>query len=162
MAMIYEGNKVNQIRVDTPVGLTDPVRVEKILTQGGSLGPRLCSVQVDDIGRDIMEEVEKVYNNQDDVGKDIQQEVEHIYWYKDEVGVPPLGLIDDVLDISECGVDSVIDNAYIVARFDMDKLQLNKSKCHQLHIGKVDNNCPDLEVHSEVLEKVEKDKYLGD
>ena len=85
-----------------------------------------------------------------------------MYLYKGEVGIPPLGMIDDLLDISECGVDSVIDNAYINAQFEMNKLELNKKKCHHLHIGTVNPNCPKLIAYDEIMKKVSEDKYLGD
>ena len=90
--------------------MTDPVLIQNVLTQGGSLGPKLCSVQIDNIGKEAIESGD------------------HLYLYKGEVGIPPLGMIDDVLDISECGVDSVIDNAYINSQIEMNKLEFNKKK----------------------------------
>ena len=71
-------------------------------------------------------------------------------------------MIDDILDISECGVDSVIDNAYINAQIEMNKLQFNQKKCQQLHIGSFNPNCPKLMAHNEIMGKVSDDKYLGD
>ena len=144
MAMVYEGNRVNKVIISTPNGMTDPVTVEKVVTQGGVLGPKLCSIQIDNIGKEAL-------NSGD-----------HLYMYKGDIGIPPLGFIDDILDISECGVQSVIDNAYVNAHIEMNKLQFNKKKCHQLHIGKVNPNCPKLFAHNETIKKVNEDKYLGD
>lgn len=144
MAMIYEGNKINKVMISIPSGMTEPIKVEKLVTQGGSLGPKLCSIQIDNIGKEAL-----------DIG-------EHLYMYKGEVGIPPLRMIDDVLDISECGVQSVIDNAYINAQIEMSKLKFNKKKCHQLHIGAVNPNYPKLFAHEEIMTKVSDDKYLGD
>ena len=37
-----------------------------------------------------------------------------------------------------------------------------KSKCHFLHIGKKNKECPHLQVHGTDMEKVSEDTYLGD
>ena len=39
-------NKDNKVAVKTPFGLTDRVKVEKIVLQGETFGPLQCSVQV--------------------------------------------------------------------------------------------------------------------
>ena len=49
--------------------MTEPRTVEKVVTQGGSLGPKLCSIQVDNIGKEAL-------NNG-----------EHLYMYKGEVAM---------------------------------------------------------------------------
>ena len=41
-------------------------------------------------------------------------------------------------------------------------LNLNKDKCHQIHIGKQNENCPSLKAHNHLMKKVNQDKYLGD
>ena len=61
MAMIYEGNRVNRIVVSTPNGMTEPKVVNDVVTQGGSLGPKLCAVQIDNIGKDALESGENLY-----------------------------------------------------------------------------------------------------
>ena len=37
-----------------------------------------------------------------------------------------------------------------------------KSKCNVMHVGKVSDICPKLEVHGTVMQKITHDKYLGD
>ena len=44
----------------------------------------------------------------------------------------------------------------------MNKLEFNKKKCHQIHVGKINPNCPKLFAHNEEMKKVSDDKYLGD
>ena len=50
----------------------------------------------------------------------------------------------------------------------MKKLRFNvpdskgKTKCHQIHIGKKCEFCPDLKIHGNRMEKVHSDTYLGD
>ena len=62
--------------------------------------------------------------------------------YKGLVGIPTLAMVDDLAKISECGVESTKDNAYINARIEQDKLKFNSSKCHQMHVGKHRKVCP--------------------
>ena len=71
-------------------------------------------------------------------------------------------MIDDVLAIVECGCKSVETNSFINAQFEMKNLHLNKDKCHQIHIGKPNTNCPTLKAHDNSIENVNQDKYLGE
>ena len=41
-------------------------------------------------------------------------------------------------------------------------MTLSKNKCHKIHIGKEDRNCPDLEVHGDKMHEASSEKYLGD
>ena len=72
LALIYEANKVNEVSVITPSGKTKSEKVEKIVMQGETLAPLECSVQVDSLGKECVE---------DD---------KHLYTYKDIVKVPLL------------------------------------------------------------------------
>ena len=144
LVLIYEGNINNNVAIKTPAGLTNRVNIKNIVSQGSTMGPSLCATQSDLIGKDALDREE------------------HLYMYKGEVGVPPLIMIDDVANISECGVDTVIDNAYINAKMEQTKLQLNCDKCHKIHVGKTDLNCPILTVHDQIMDEVLEEKYLGD
>ena len=144
LAMIYEGNKVNQVAVRTPGGFTDRVFINRIVTQGGVTGPLCCAVHTDAIGKDSLESGE------------------HLYLYKGKVGIPTLAMVDDLAKISECGIDSTKDNAFINARIEQDKLLFNGPKCHQIHAGRSSNLCPLLRAHSSEIEIVSDEKYVGD
>ena len=61
--------------------------------QGETMAPLECSVQVDTFGKECI-----------DQGK-------MLYYYKEQVGIPPLSMVDDLLAINKCGVDSVKMNA---------------------------------------------------
>ena len=71
-------------------------------------------------------------------------------------------MIDDLLSIVDCGCKSVETNSFINSQFELKNLNLNKDKCHQLHIGKSNENCPKLKAHQDEMIRVCKDKYLGD
>ena len=144
LALIYEGNRVNSVAVRTPGGLTDRVFIERIVTQGGVTGPLCCSVQTDAIGKTSL------------------QTGDNLYMYKGVVGIPTLAMVDDLAKISECGVETTKDNAYINARIELDKLLFNGPKCHQLHIGKPSNLCPVLRAHLTEIQVALEEKYVGD
>ena len=153
LALIFEANKKNQVAVKTPVGLTQREMVEEIVLQGEVFGPLQCSVQVDTFGKECL------------------AQSKHLYSYRNCVGIPPLAMIDDLLAVSECGVETVKTNAYLNAKTNVKKLQFGGQKCHKLHVGKNQLVCPDLYVDGWKLEKVDqfengitnlKDVFEGD
>ena len=144
LAMIYEGNQTNRVAVKTPGGLTRRETIERIVTQGGVTGSLCCAVQTDKIGKDALE------NDK------------FLYMYKGKVGIPTLAMIDDIAKISECGTDSVIDNAYVNARIEQTKQRFNGSKCHTMHAGKTIRPCSTLKAHNTRMDMVKEEKYVGD
>ena len=70
--------------------------------------------------------------------------------------------------MAKCGLDSTNLNIDINTMIEMKKLDFHtpdlngKSKCHTMHIGKRNENCPKLKVHGYDMEKVSSDCYLGD
>ena len=59
-------------------------------------------------------------------------------------------------------------NSYINTKIELKNLSFHtkdkagKSKCHWMHVGKENDNCPTPSVHGCEMEKVEEDLYLGD
>ena len=76
----------------TPVGKTRRGSIYNVITQGDVFGPLVCSNQVD---------------------KECLMEKKYTYTYKGEVEIPPLGMVDDLICISECGHRSSMMNEYI-------------------------------------------------
>ena len=150
MALLYEGNQHNMVAINTAVGQTERVDIERIVMQGGTWGPIKCSNTIDKIGKICQ-----------DTGK-------HSYIYKNRARILPLGMVDDVLAVSTCGHQSVTLNTFLTTQCEMKKLQFHipdeqgKTKCHQMHIGKKSVICPTLKIHGYNMEKVLSDKYLGD
>ena len=56
LALIYEANKKNKVAVKTPFGITSRENMDKIVLQGEVFGPLQCSVQVDTLGKECIEE----------------------------------------------------------------------------------------------------------
>ena len=150
LALIYQSNVKNLVAVNTAVGLSKRVNIEKIVTQGGVFGPLQCSNSIDTIGK-------KCFNTG-----------EHLYSYKKLVSIMPLSMVDDLLAIAPCNQSSVAVNAYINAQIEVKKLKFHtpdkngKSKCHVLHVGKTNEFCPTLQVHGTKMSHVSDDTYLGD
>ena len=144
LALIYEGNRTNEVAVKTPGGLTARKTVKRIVTQGGVTGPVCCAVQTDKMGKESMENKE------------------YLYMYKGKVGIPTLAMIDDIAKVSVCGTPAVADNAFINARIEQTKQLFNGGKCHALHAGRQLRSCCILKAHNTDIEIVDKEKYVGD
>ena len=167
LALIYEANKVNKVAVKTPFGLTPRETVNKIVLQGEIFGPLQCSVQVDTLGKECL------------------QENKFLYTYKEKVKVPALSMVDDLACVANTGLDSVELNSFINTKTNLKKIQFGANKCHQLHIGGKEHLVPNLFIDNwEVkkvsetktgvqnledvnsgdikIERVESDTYLGD
>ena len=71
--------------------------------------------------------------------------------------IPPLGMVDDTIGISNCGLDSVLMTAHLNAQTNIRKLQFGEDKCHKLHIGANTNLCCDNFVHTWYLERKGED-----
>ena len=135
LALIHAANTKNKVAVKTPNGITERVTIHDIVMQGEVLAPLECSVSVDTFG------------------KECQKEEKYLYYYRDLVGVPSLSMVDDVVNISECGVESVALNAYINAKSNTKKFQFGKDKCHKLHIGCNKDSCPELFLDTWIIEE---------
>ena len=85
-----------------------------------------------------------------------------LYQYKDCVKIPAMSFVDDVLSITECGVDSIKMNALVQSKVDTKKLELSDTKCVKMHIGGNQNLCPIIKAHSREMAISRKEKYLGD
>ena len=87
-----------------------------------------------------------MYSPVDSFGKECLQLDKLLYNYKNSVGVPPLGMVDDVLCVSDCGVDTVLLNAFMRAKSNIKKVQYGVEKCHKIHVGKKSSCCPVLKI----------------
>jgi hypothetical protein len=112
--------------------------------QGTVFGTIICTT--------VMDKLAKVFYN----------EPKLVYQYKNVVKVPVLGMVDDVLSVSECSAKTVIANATINSFMELNKLTLSKTKCSKIHIGKKCNTCPDLKVQEAPMKQSHQEKYLGD
>ena len=140
-----------KVKVKTPVGMSSEFTIRKSIFQGSVLGPIKCSVSLDTLGRDCLKD---------------SSDQSVVYKYKDAVEIPPLGMMDDVLSVSKCGLKSIEMNATINAKIEGKKLRLNEDKFHKIHVpnGKDKNPICNtiLYAHNKELKQVSEFKYLGD
>ena len=138
--LIYEGNRECFLSVKTPSGQTKRITVNETVMQGSVC----CTTTMDKIGQ-------RAYKNGSP-----------LYMYKGMVSVPPLGMVDDELTISECGPKSTLTNVFMNNFTESKKLEFGIKKCNKMHTGEETLVCEDIRVHEEVGETVTKDKYVGD
>ena len=80
-----------------------------------------------------------------------------------KIGV--MGMVDDNLFISQCGLSSVQKNAVRNSFIDTQRLTLSKEKSVVIHVGKTPrckNQCPTLKAHKHTIKTVQSHRYLGD
>ena len=92
--LLYNANTLVNVAVKTSVGKTQSEDIRNVIIQGDVFGPLLCSKQVDTFGQECLE-----------TGK-------YTYSYRSEVDIPPLGMVDDLLCVSECGIKTSMMNSY--------------------------------------------------
>ena len=146
LPLIYEANRTSYVAVQTPHGLSKRETFEDLVMQGDVLSPLISSLQVDTMGKECLEEKK------------------HLFYFKDIVPVPPLGMVDDLLTISECGYKAKLMNEFINFKTGTKRLQFGTSKCIKMHIGKSNSEilCQDLYVgewKNEVIEDPQKGGY---
>ena len=150
ISLLYKTNISNMVSVNTPVGPTDRVNMPEIIQQGGVWGSILCSNSIDKIGRKCR-----------DTGN-------YVYKYKNRAEILPLAFIDDLNAIAKCGPDSKNMNTYLNTEIELKKLSFHittesvNGKCLQMHVGKINSECPQLKVHGYDVQKVNNVTYLGD
>ena len=121
LALLYDANKEIHMSVKTPTGLTDRQILTDIVLQGDTFGSILASVQVDTIGKECMKE---------GFG----------YLYKNILPVGFLGLVDDIIGITEAGIDAHKMNAFMNVKTAEKTLQFGQTKCKSMLVGRNTEN----------------------
>ena len=98
----------------------------------------------------------------DKLGKFKYENPDSLFKYKGIIGVPALEMVDDIIDIQNCGVDAISSNALVNSFIEHKKLRMGQTKCHKIHCGKKSSSCPNLKVHMEDMHNSDQEKYLGD
>ena len=124
LALLYEANRNIKVRVKTPSGLSVENNFKELVLQGDTWGPTMAANQVDSFGKQLLDE-----------------EPEYIYKYKGFIPIGLLGMIDDLVGVSESGVKSTQLNAFINVKTAEKKLQFGASKCHTMTISHKNATC---------------------
>ena len=117
LPLIYQANRDVRMAVNTPAGLTERQRLENVVLQGDTFGSILASVQVDTIGKEV-----------EDSG--------YGYMYQDKLPVSLLGLVDDMIGVTEAGYKAQQLNALLNVKTAEKRLQFGVSKCKTMLVGK--------------------------
>ena len=145
-ALIAKSNKICNVSVKLPWGkLSESITLKDIEMQGTVLAPLKCSLSIDRIGKEALENHHK-----------------HLYKYRNCVSIPPLGMVDDIIAITECSAQSVIINSFIGSKISCMQLELSEKKCTHMHIGNNSNNCHGLIINNSKMKKAKTEKYLGE
>ena len=117
LSLLYQGNKDVRMAVNTPSGLSERQSIENVVLQGDTFGSILASVQVDSIGKEV-------------------EESGYGYHYKDELPVSLLGLVDDMIGVSDAGFKAQQLNALLNVKTAEKRLQFGVSKCKSMLVSK--------------------------
>ena len=93
----------------------------------------------------------------DKYGKECMEQDKYLFRYRDTIPVPALSMVDDLLCISKCGIESVLLNAFINLKTNTKKLQFGEDKCFKIHVGPDKTICPDLMIDKWKAVNVEKE-----
>ena len=127
LVLIYKANKEIKMSVKTTSGLTERQTLEDIVLQGDTFGSILASVQVDAIGKDV-------------------EEAGLGYLYKNTLPISMLGLVDDIIGVTEAGFKAAQMNSIINVKTAEKCLQFGVSKCKSMFIGKKKEHFLDREL----------------
>ena len=123
LPLLYEANQNIEMSAKTQQsGLTETQPITSVVLQGDTWGPALASNQVDTIE------------------KECQEEGKYQFLYKDSVPVGILGMVDDLVGISEAGYKAQELNAYVNTKTAEKKLQFGPDKCKVILVGKTQEN----------------------
>ena len=144
LPLLFLENTVAKVAVKTSGGMSKRESIFNIIMQGSVFGSLGCVVLMNKLG-------EQLYSNPD-----------MLYYYKGLVPTPPLQMVDDILGIQACSKKSVKLNNVINTFMELEKLNLSDKKCHNVHMGKNEQKCHDLRVHTAKMKNTNQEKYLGD
>ena len=126
-ALLHKANQEIHMAVKTPNGLTERQVVKDIVLQGDTFGSILASVQVDSIGKECLKE-------------------NLSYMYKKVLPVGFLGLVDDIIGITEAGMKAQMLNVFMNVKSAEKTLQFGPTKCKSMLVGKNTENIINTEL----------------
>ena len=106
--------------VKTAHGLSERETLEELVLQGDKFGSLMTSVQVDKIGTDCLK-------------------TGFHYSYKNSLPIGFLGMVDDIVGISEAGPKASELNAFMNIKTAEKTLQFGPKKCKSMIVGKCES-----------------------
>ena len=121
LALIYRANKEINMAVNTPAGLSERQKIQNVVLQGDTFGSILASVQVDSIGKEV-------------------EQSGYGYRYMDILPVSLLGLVDDIIGVTDAGYRAQQMNALLNVKTANKRLQFGIDKCKSMLVCKKPEN----------------------
>ena len=103
----------------------------------------------------------------DTLNKTILEQEHLTYKYRGDpnIQIGVMGMVDDNLSVSNCGMGTVQKIAVINSFIETQRLTLSQTKSVVIHVGKSSKckkPCPTLKVHDHIMKTVQSQRYLGD
>ena len=144
LGLIYKANSEVHMAVKTPGGLTDRKVIRNSVLQGDTFGSLLASVQVDTIAKDVKKA---------GLG----------YRYKEELEIDILGLVDDIIAVSEAGHKAQMINTILNLKSAEKGVQFGVNKCKVMIIGRELENVINYPIYAdEWTESYFENEVTGD
>ena len=119
LKLIHEANREVVINVKTPHGISGDYTLTQRIMQGDTWAPSMASAQVDSFGKEMLEEKPKF-----------------MYKYMEEVSIPLLGMVDDLIGITNAGYKTNQLNAFVNVKAADKDLQFGIEKCKSMIVSK--------------------------
>ena len=144
--LIHKINQKASISIKTPVGTTEKCEIKDKIMQGENFSSILCTSTLDLVSKNCPVEP---------------------YLYRNTVKIPKIGFLDDILDITYCGLHTKQMNIYTNEEISKRKLRFSVDKCKRMHIGKYEK-CKEIEIDywkinnkEENFKTYQEDSYQG-
>ena len=119
LSLLYQANREIFMAVNTTSGLTERQKISDTVLQGDTFSSLLASVMVDSIGQEC-------------------KASGYGYNYMKKLPVGILGLVDDLIGVTEVGYQAQIMNSFINIKTAEKGLQFGIKKCKTMLIGNND------------------------
>ena len=143
--LLYEGNGVTRMCIDTNFGQSERVELHNLVMQGSVPGGLFCSNQLSKLCNKLYDEGE-------------------VYMYRGQVPIPPLAMVDDVVAVNECNSTEALSlNIKTDTFIQRKKLesQVGEGKCQWVHSGE-DKCRSSYHANNTKITQTKCYKYLGD
>ena len=112
--LLFRENENAGIAVKVNNSLTSRTNVKKVVMQGSVWGGLKCTTSMDNLNKLMLTNNTLMYKYRGD----------------QDIGIGVLGMIDDNLGISECGINSIAKNAVINSFVETQRLEMHMEKKH--------------------------------
>ena len=137
--LIKNINEKTWVAFKTPVGISNKSEVQNTILQGENFSSTLCTSTLDVMSREcpIIP-----------------------YKYKNSVNIPQMGFLDDIMNVTYCGMHTQQMNNYTNEEIRKRKMHFSEDKCKRMHIGRKVKECKDISIDSWKVECKEENLTL--